>query len=148
MNNLFIVKRNNFSVLRLCQLCKSSSYQNLFVLLLIFTLCLPYEGKMPFLKTFYLNPNKVFQRRNRGATSFYNNWMAYKNGFGDNQDEFWLGNDKLHYLTKQGNYEIRIDFISSSNSAWYAKYSLFRIDSGTNKYRVTHIGSYSGNGGM
>lgn len=89
----------------------------------------------------------VFQRRNRGATSFYNNWLAYKNGFGDIQDEFWLGNDKLHYLTTQGNYEIRIDFITSSNSAKYAKYTLFRIDSGTNKYRVTHIGSYSGNGG-
>ncbi|KAJ8049910.1 Fibrinogen-like protein A [Holothuria leucospilota] len=56
----------------------------------------------------------VFQRRNSGATGFYRNWASYKNGFGDIQDEFWLGNDKLHYMTQQGTYELRVDFVSSS----------------------------------
>ncbi|KAJ8050958.1 Fibrinogen C domain-containing protein 1 [Holothuria leucospilota] len=89
----------------------------------------------------------VFQRRNRGATGFYNNWISYKNGFGDIQDEFWLGNDKLHYLTKQGTYELRVDFVTPSMETKYAKYTSFKIDSVTNKYRVTDIGTYSGNGG-
>ncbi|KAJ8017489.1 Ryncolin-4 [Holothuria leucospilota] len=89
----------------------------------------------------------VLQRRDRGATGFYENWANYKNGFGDIQDEFWLGNDKIHYLTKQDTYELRVDFVSSSNLAKYAKYASFRIDSETNKYRVTDIGTYSGNGG-
>ncbi|KAJ8021482.1 Tenascin-R [Holothuria leucospilota] len=89
----------------------------------------------------------VFQRRNRGATSFYRNWDSYQSGFGDIRDEFWLGNDKLHYLTQQGTYELRVDFVSSSNSAKYAKYNRFRVDSAANKYRVTDIGTYSGNGG-
>ncbi|KAJ8017480.1 Tenascin-R [Holothuria leucospilota] len=89
----------------------------------------------------------VLQRRDRGATGFYENWANYKNGFGDIQDEFWLGNDKIHYLTKQGTYELRVDFVSSSNSAKYAKYTSFRIDSEPNKYRVTDVGTYRGNGG-
>lgn len=89
---------------------------------------------------------KVFQRRNRGATDFYRNWSSYRNGFGDIQDEFWLGNDKLHFLTQQGTYELRVDFVTSSNSAKYAKYSSFRIDSESTKYRVTSISGYSGNG--
>ncbi|KAJ8049648.1 Fibrinogen C domain-containing protein 1 [Holothuria leucospilota] len=89
----------------------------------------------------------VFQRRNRGSTGFYENWANYKNGFGDIQDEFWLGNEKIHYLTKQGTYELRVDFLTSSNLAKYAKYTSFRIDSVDNNYRVTDIGTYSGNGG-
>ncbi|KAJ8049882.1 Angiopoietin-related protein 1 [Holothuria leucospilota] len=89
----------------------------------------------------------VLQRRDRGATGFYENWINYKNGFGDIQDEFWLGNDKIHYLTKQGTYELRIDFVSSSYSAKYAKYTSFRTESETNRYQVSDIGTYSGNGG-
>lgn len=91
---------------------------------------------------------KVFQRRNRGGSDFYKNWANYKNGFGDIQNEFWLGNDKIHYLTRQGTYELRVDFVTSSNSAKYAKYTSFRIDSVANEYRVTDIGTNSGNGGM
>ncbi|PIK59709.1 Fibrinogen C domain-containing protein 1-A [Apostichopus japonicus] len=33
----------------------------------------------------------VFQRRSGGSTSFNQNWDAYKEGFGDLNDDFWLG---------------------------------------------------------
>lgn len=88
----------------------------------------------------------VFQRRKNGATDFFRDWLSYSSGFGDNEEEFWLGNEKLHYLTKQGTYELRVDFVSSSNAAKYAKYTSFTIDSKENKYRVTDIGTFSGNG--
>lgn len=29
-------------------------------------------------------------------------WAEYKDGFGDKDAEFWLGNDNLHYITAQG----------------------------------------------
>ncbi len=39
-------------------------------------------------------------RRVDGAESFHKNWDAYKDGFGDLERNFWLGNDYNHRLTK------------------------------------------------
>ncbi|KAJ8034022.1 Tenascin-R [Holothuria leucospilota] len=88
----------------------------------------------------------VFQRRTNGATEFYRDWASYKNGFGNIQQEFWLGNEKLYYLTQQGTYEYRMDFVYSSGS-YHHKYSRFRINNESNKYTVTDVGSRSGTRG-
>ncbi len=37
-------------------------------------------------------------------------WTEYKDGFGDMDAEFWLGNDNLHYITTQGQYCFRKPF--------------------------------------
>ncbi|KAJ8019018.1 Fibrinogen-like protein 1 [Holothuria leucospilota] len=89
----------------------------------------------------------VIQRRINGATNFYRSWADYKNGFGNIQQEFWLGNEKLYYLTQQATYEYRFDFVMSSYATRYHKYSRFRIDNESNKYRVTDVGSRSGDAG-
>ncbi|KAJ8033427.1 Ficolin-1 [Holothuria leucospilota] len=86
----------------------------------------------------------VFQRRVNGSTNFYRNWNEYKEGFGDVKHEFWLGNEKLYYMTQQATYEYRLDFVWSS-SPYYNKYSNFRIDIENNKYRVTSVGTRTGN---
>ncbi|KAJ8034026.1 Ficolin-1 [Holothuria leucospilota] len=88
----------------------------------------------------------VFQRRINGATDFYRNWASYKNGFGNIRQEFWLGNEKLYYLTQQATYEYRMDFVYSSRS-YHHKYSRFRINNESNKYRVTDVGTRSGTRG-
>ncbi|XP_071810697.1 uncharacterized protein [Apostichopus japonicus] len=88
----------------------------------------------------------VFQRRTDGSTSFYRNWAEYKNGFGD-ENSFWLGNEKLHYLTNQRNYTLRIDTISSGGTVRYAKYAEFQIESVGNNYRMNKLGTHSGNTG-
>lgn len=41
---------------------------------------------------------QVFQRRLNGMTDFYRGWEAYKNGFGNLETEFWLG-DYLNFIT-------------------------------------------------
>lgn len=46
----------------------------------------------------------VIQRRINGTVDFYRGWNDYKNGFGDLLTEFWLGNEKIHQLTSQGQY--------------------------------------------
>ncbi|KAJ8034025.1 Ficolin-2 [Holothuria leucospilota] len=86
----------------------------------------------------------VFQRRINGATNFYRNWYSYKNGFGNVRQEFWLGNEKLYYLTQQATYEYRADYVLSSNSPKFHTYTRFRIHNEANKYKVTDVGSNSG----
>ncbi|GFS17053.1 fibrinogen C domain-containing protein 1 [Elysia marginata] len=87
----------------------------------------------------------VIQRRSTGNVDFYRNWMSYKNGFGTLDDDFWLGNEKIHAITSKRKYELRVDlrFEGQSKFALYDNFSLGDEDS---KY-VLHVGTYSGTAG-
>ncbi|XP_071837850.1 fibrinogen-like protein A [Apostichopus japonicus] len=84
----------------------------------------------------------VFQRRMDGDVDFNRTWAEYREGFGFLQREFWLGNDKLAYLTNQGEYELRIDLVNKIGNAYHAKYNLFRISDEWSKYRMVDLGSF------
>ncbi|PIK44917.1 putative ficolin-2 [Apostichopus japonicus] len=86
----------------------------------------------------------VFQRRVDGTEDFYLGWDSYKEGFGELDHEFWLGNDKLSNLTNQKRYEIRIDLVNRDGSPYYAKFDNFRINDESDKYRLSQLGTYSG----
>ena len=88
----------------------------------------------------------VIQRRTDGSVDFYKTWMEYKNGFGNFDNEFWLGNDKIHRLTKGRKMKIRFDLEDFNGNKAYAVYHSFYIDGEDEKYKV-HVGSYSGNAG-
>ncbi|KAJ8033339.1 Fibroleukin [Holothuria leucospilota] len=90
----------------------------------------------------------VFQRRKDGGTDFYRTWSSYKTGFGTLTDEFWLGNDKLHAITNQKNYQLRIDLRDSGGSSYYALYNLFRVSNEGENYRLVGLGSFSGTAGL
>ncbi|XP_041361959.1 ficolin-3-like [Gigantopelta aegis] len=88
----------------------------------------------------------VFQRRVDGSTDFYRTWKEYMDGFGDLTGEFWLGNEKIHQITKQQSYELRIDLEDFAGNRTYAVYSPFSLDTKEQFYTL-HIGNYSGNAG-
>ncbi|XP_071836980.1 microfibril-associated glycoprotein 4-like isoform X4 [Apostichopus japonicus] len=86
----------------------------------------------------------VFQRRVNGSVDFFCNWTSYKEGFGELDHEFWLGNDKLYYLTNQGRYTLRIDLVDRNGSSYFAKYDLFRINDENDNYQLSELGTFSG----
>uniref|UniRef100_H3DQK7 Fibrinogen-like protein 1 n=1 Tax=Tetraodon nigroviridis TaxID=99883 RepID=H3DQK7_TETNG len=92
----------------------------------------------------------VFQRRRDGKENFDSRaWVEYKHGFGDMfspEGEFWLGNEPLHHLTLQGNYELRIDMEDFDGNQRYAEYKNFLVDDEEDEYQL-HLGEYTGNAG-
>ena len=87
----------------------------------------------------------VFMRRYDGSQDFYLYWNQYKEGFGNVTGEHWLGNDKLHYLTNQNQYRMRMDVtIWSTGRKKYSVYDKFSVDNETNNYRL-QVSGYSGN---
>ncbi|KAL0965360.1 hypothetical protein UPYG_G00280240 [Umbra pygmaea] len=87
----------------------------------------------------------VFLRRQNGKLEFYRNWKNYTMGFGDINNEFWLGLANLHKMTAAGQYELRVDLRDNGESA-YAQYDKFTISDSRSRYKI-HIGGYSGTAG-
>ncbi|XP_067676384.1 fibrinogen-like protein A [Haliotis asinina] len=88
----------------------------------------------------------VFQRRLDGSEDFDRTWFEYMDGFGNLTREFWLGNEKIHRLTKQNAYVLRIDLVNKSGSHFYAEYNSFHLGSMSEFYTL-FIGNYSGTAG-
>ncbi|OPL33193.1 hypothetical protein AM593_09328, partial [Mytilus galloprovincialis] len=106
-------------------------------------------------------------RRQDGKGDFYRDCLEYVKGFGDVKTEFWLdigrcgvsanettlhpnnnlkSNDKLHDLTSQGSYELRVDLEDFNGDKAYAKYSTFNIGDQSTNYTLT-VNGYSGTAG-
>ncbi|CAC5391453.1 Fibrinogen-like protein A,Ryncolin-4,Angiopoietin-related protein 1,Ficolin-2,Ryncolin-1,Tenascin-R,Fibrinogen-like protein 1,Ficolin-1,Tenascin-X,Ryncolin-3,Fibroleukin,Fibrinogen C domain-containing protein 1,Ryncolin-2,Angiopoietin-related protein 6,Techylectin-5B,Angiopoietin-related protein 2,Microfibril-associated glycoprotein 4,Fibrinogen alpha chain,Ficolin-1-A,Tenascin,Angiopoietin-4 [Mytilus coruscus] len=88
----------------------------------------------------------VIQKRFNGVTEFYRNWKDYEKGFGDLNQEFWLGNKYIALLTSRGNHELRIDLEDWNGEKKYALFKSFRVGDQSTNYRLT-ISGYSGNAG-
>ncbi|XP_068106001.1 ficolin-1-B-like [Hyperolius riggenbachi] len=78
----------------------------------------------------------VFQRRLDGWVDFFQDWEAYKRGFGNQLGEFWLGNENIHRLTATGKFQLRVDLQDFDNNATYAAYSGFRVEGEKDHYRL------------
>uniref|UniRef100_A0A672H1T7 Tenascin C n=1 Tax=Salarias fasciatus TaxID=181472 RepID=A0A672H1T7_SALFA len=87
----------------------------------------------------------VFLRRQSGRLEFFRNWKNYTAGFGDMNDEFWLGLSNLHKITAGGQYELRVDLRDKGEAA-YAQYDKFSVSEPRTRYKV-HVGGYSGTAG-
>lgn len=87
----------------------------------------------------------VFLRRQNGKLEFFRNWKNYTAGFGNMNNEFWLGLSNLHKMTSSGHYELRVDLRDSGESV-YAQYDKFTIAEPRTRYKI-YVGAYSGTAG-
>uniref|UniRef100_A0A452VGQ7 Fibrinogen C-terminal domain-containing protein n=1 Tax=Ursus maritimus TaxID=29073 RepID=A0A452VGQ7_URSMA len=88
-------------------------------------------------------PPQVFQRRSDGSVDFFRDWATYKQGFGSQLGEFWLGNDNVHTLTAQGTSELRVDLVAFEGNHQFAKYGSFRVAGEAEKYKLV-LGAFVG----
>lgn len=91
----------------------------------------------------------VIQRRMDGSVSFNRTWNDYKQGFGERESatgEFWLGNDNLHYLTNQGEYNLRINMEDFEGHQSFAEYRNVKVANEQKHYQLS-FGTYSGTAG-
>ncbi|KAJ8311537.1 hypothetical protein KUTeg_010892 [Tegillarca granosa] len=91
----------------------------------------------------FLQHFKIIQRRFNGKTDFYRTWEEYKHGFGKRSEEYWLGNDRIHFLTKLNSYKLRVDMEDFKGVHKFASYSSFSVGSESSGY-VLNVGGYKG----
>lgn len=58
----------------------------------------------------------------------------------------YLGNQKIHTITKQGNYELRVDISDFDGSKAYARYVIFSVGDASTNYKLT-VNGYIGTAG-
>ncbi|XP_044854085.1 ficolin-3 [Mauremys mutica] len=85
----------------------------------------------------------VFQKRMDGSVDFYRTWSAYKKGFGNQLSEFWLGNENLHLLTQDGEFQLRVDLVNFNDSSSFASYRSFKLKGEEDKYELV-LGTFLG----
>ena len=82
-----------------------------------------------------------------GVGAFNRSWYYYKVGFGTPDSNYWIGNDRLHDLTRNNVYKLRIELQQATTLNWYwAEYNDFIVDNEASGYRLT-VGRYLGNAG-
>ncbi|XP_064613286.1 fibrinogen-like protein 1 [Liolophura sinensis] len=88
----------------------------------------------------------VIQRRYNGSEDFYRTWSEYKSGFGVPESEFWIGNDNIYHLTKNGQMSLRIELEDWEGVKYHADYDHFSIGNEDKLFRL-HVSGYHGNAG-
>ena len=83
----------------------------------------------PLKKTFWdLLPQVIQRRGNFGEPreNFTRSWEEYKQGFGDLEQEFWWGNDKISRLTREKPMMMRVELEAHDGRVAVAEYDTFR----------------------
>ena len=79
----------------------------------------------------------VIQFRKYEPHLFQKSWNAYKNGFGTiaDQHDFWLGNDKIHYITASRRYRLLVQLYVGSQY-WRISYKGFVVGNETQNFKM------------
>ncbi|XP_061170832.1 fibroleukin-like [Saccostrea echinata] len=84
------------------------------------------------------------QKRVDGSLSFDRTWTEYKKGFGDPDQDVWIGNDVIHLLTKGKNSSLYVSITLVDGSRLYALYDQFSVSNEEDKYRLFLAGFFEG----
>ena len=74
----------------------------------------------------------------------FRSWDEYLAGFGNTSEEFWVGNEHLHFLLLQGRYALRVETTGYTDKLYWAQYSSFSIADEADNYRCS-VSGFSGN---
>ncbi|XP_040897219.1 angiopoietin-related protein 4-like [Toxotes jaculatrix] len=77
----------------------------------------------------------VIQKRQDGSQNFNQLWESYKKGFGNLNGEFWLGLEKIHSLSKQGQFVLQVELSDQAGEQPTAHYQ-FQLDGEEKKFAL------------
>lgn len=77
---------------------------------------------------------------------FNRGWRDYREGFGDPETEYWIGNDILHDMTNERPQILLVEMTDWDENERYAQYQTFLVEDEDAQYRL-HVGQYSGDAG-
>uniref|UniRef100_A0A3B3XE86 Fibrinogen C-terminal domain-containing protein n=1 Tax=Poecilia mexicana TaxID=48701 RepID=A0A3B3XE86_9TELE len=82
----------------------------------------------------------VIQQRVDSTVDFDQTWEMYQKGFGNLEQDFWLGLKKIHTISQLGNYILRIDVEDWKEEKHWAEYS-FSLEGPSEDYtlHVSHL---------
>ena len=88
----------------------------------------------------------VIQRNKKDSlVNFNRSWSDYEEGFGDLQAEFWYGLRTIHFLTDNGQWDMRVDYQKYDETWSYYHYNQFSVGSASEEYPLT-VGGFTGVG--
>ncbi|XP_042218259.1 fibrinogen-like protein A [Homarus americanus] len=92
----------------------------------------------------------VFLKRDHTGTheNFSRGWQDYTVGFGDPNQEYWLGNDALHHLTTPTPQVLRIDAHNFQSVHRWAQWSVFSVGDEDSEYQLQVEGYQQDNSTM
>lgn len=88
----------------------------------------------------------TIQRRSTGKLNFTRKWNDYAFGFGNVNEEYYLGNENIYQMSFYHNYTLRVELSDWDGNHVYATYDHFHLEDEQNGYRI-HINGYSGTAG-
>ncbi|XP_061190418.1 ficolin-1-like [Saccostrea echinata] len=86
----------------------------------------------------------AIQKRVDGSVSFDRNWAEYKNGFGEPEQEVWIGNDVIHQLTKGNSSSLYVSITLENGTTLYELYEQFSVSDEAEKYKLFLAGNATG----
>ena len=84
----------------------------------------------------------VFLRNSQGLVTFDKKWAEYKNGFGNEEYDLWLGNEFMYNVTRLYNsdisktVELYVTVAATDDLSFYAMYKNFAVLSEATNYKL------------
>ena len=90
----------------------------------------------------------LVQQNDGEAGFFFQKWEDYNDGFGEKSGNYWIGNHRLHRLTKYGRYQLKVELKGDGEEWLHAWYRDFRVGTERSNYKLRVSGFYGASDGV